>query len=88
MAFDMMYCAGRDITGKPLRERRLRLEDVVTGSDYVFPVRRLAADGLEAWEQVLDAGYEGLVAKNEASVYVGGVTRAWLKVKQRIGGGG
>jgi ATP-dependent DNA ligase len=29
-----------------------------------------------------ERGYEGLVAKDEASVYVGGRTRAWLKVKQ------
>jgi hypothetical protein len=31
--------------------------------------------------QVLERGYEGLVAKDEASVYAGGVTRSWLKVK-------
>jgi ATP-dependent DNA ligase len=31
--------------------------------------------------QVLERGYEGLVAKDEASPYVGGRTRAWLKVK-------
>jgi hypothetical protein len=34
----------------------------------VFPVRRLASDGHEAWRQVLERGYEGLVAKDEASV--------------------
>ena len=27
------------------------------------------------------AGFEGYVAKDEASPYVGGRTRAWLKVK-------
>jgi hypothetical protein len=27
-------------------------------------------------------GYEGYVAKDEASPYVGGPTRSWLKVKQ------
>jgi hypothetical protein len=26
-------------------------------------------------------GYEGYVAKDEASPYIGGITRAWLKVK-------
>ena len=44
-------------------------------------MRRLAADGLEAWRQVVERGYEGLVAKDEASVYEGGPTRRWLKVK-------
>jgi len=46
-------------------------------------VRRLAPDGLEAWAQVVERGYEGLVAKDEASRYEGGATRRWLKVKQK-----
>jgi bifunctional non-homologous end joining protein LigD len=83
MAFDLLYHDRRDLTGRPLRERRARLEDVVIGSDLVFPVRRLAADGPAAWTQVIERGYEGLVAKNEASVYEGGATRRWLKVKQK-----
>jgi ATP-dependent DNA ligase len=49
----------------------------------IFPVRRLARDGLEAWQQVIERGYEGYVAKDEASVYEGGATRRWLKVKVR-----
>jgi ATP-dependent DNA ligase len=49
----------------------------------VFAVRRLAADGLAAWKQVIERGYEGYVAKDEASVYEGGATRRWVKVKQK-----
>jgi ATP-dependent DNA ligase len=45
-------------------------------------VRRLAPDGLEAWTLVVERGYEGYVAKDEASAYEGGPTRRWLKVKQ------
>jgi ATP-dependent DNA ligase len=45
-------------------------------------VRRLAWDGLRAWEQVLKAGYERLMTKDEASAYFGGRTRSWVKVKQ------
>jgi ATP-dependent DNA ligase len=48
-----------------------------------FPVRRLAPDGIEAWAQVVERGYEGLVAKDEASLYEAGPTRRWLKVKQK-----
>jgi hypothetical protein len=63
------------------RDRRARLvEDVVAGSELVFPVGRLAPDGLEAWKQVVERGYEGYVAKDERSVYEGGATRRWLKV--------
>ena len=82
MAFDLLYQDRGDLTARPLRDRRARLEDVVAGSELVFPVRRLAADGLEAWEQVIARGYEGLVAKDEASIYEAGPTRSWLKVKQ------
>jgi bifunctional non-homologous end joining protein LigD len=83
MAFDLLYQDRRDLTGRPLRDRRARLEDVVANNDRVFPVRRLAADGLEAWKQVVERGYEGYVAKDAASAYEGGVTRRWVKVKQR-----
>jgi hypothetical protein len=30
---------------------------------------------------VVERGYEGYVAKDEASAYEGGATRRWLKVK-------
>ena len=48
----------------------------------IFPARRLAANGLEAWAQAVSAGYEGMVAKDNASPYRGGRTLSWLKVKQ------
>jgi ATP-dependent DNA ligase len=38
-------------------------------------VRRLAPDGLKAWEQMVERGYEGYVAKDEDSRYEGGATR-------------
>jgi ATP-dependent DNA ligase len=72
MAFDLLYHDRRDLTGRPLRERRARLEDVVANNDLVFPVRRLAPGGLKAWKQVVERRYEGYVAKDEASVYEGG----------------
>jgi ATP-dependent DNA ligase len=45
--------------------------------------RRLAPDGLQAWAQVVERGYEGFVAKDDASPYEGGPTKRWLKVKQK-----
>jgi ATP-dependent DNA ligase len=32
---------------------------------------------------VVERGYEGSVAKDDASAYEGGPTRRWLKVKQK-----
>jgi ATP-dependent DNA ligase len=42
-------------------------------------VRRLAKNGFEAWAEVIAHDYEGLVAKEEASLYEAGPTRRWLK---------
>ncbi len=49
----------------------------------ILPVRRLADDGLKAWQEVLERGYEGYVAKDPGSPYVAGRSLRWLKVKQR-----
>jgi bifunctional non-homologous end joining protein LigD len=68
IAFDVLYANGRDLSTRRLRERRPRLEDLVAGRDLVFAVRRLARDGLEAWKQVVERGYEGYVAKEEARI--------------------
>ena len=81
IAFDLRYRAGKDETDRPLRDRRVLLEEIIGAGSYVLPARRLARNGLDAWAQVLGSGYEGLVAKDEASPYRGGVTRSWLKVK-------
>jgi bifunctional non-homologous end joining protein LigD len=81
MAFDCLHVAGRDLRELALRARRERLEYVLEGR-LILPARRLADDGLTAWQEVLTRGYEGLVAKDPASPYVGGRTLSWLKVKQ------
>ena len=48
----------------------------------LLPVRRLADDGLKAWQEVLEHGCEGLVAKDPSTPYVAGRTLKWLKVKR------
>jgi ATP-dependent DNA ligase len=72
MAFDCLHLEGRDLRQLPLRERRAELE-AVTENDHtlIFPARRLAANGLEAWAQVVERGYEGLVAKDPHIAAVG-----------------
>ena len=51
----------------------------MAGSELVVPVRRLTPDGLEAWAQVIERGYEGYVDKDEAGVYEDGATWRLLK---------
>jgi bifunctional non-homologous end joining protein LigD len=62
MAFDCPYARGKDLRPRSLATRRNVLEDVLDGQDLVLPVRRLANDGLKAWAEVLECGFEGLVA--------------------------
>jgi ATP-dependent DNA ligase len=61
--------------------RRAILEAILDDQTLVLPVRRLASNGLQAWQRVMERGDEGLVAKDPASPYRGG-TLSWLKVKQ------
>jgi bifunctional non-homologous end joining protein LigD len=82
MVFDCLQARGKDLRKQPLYVRRSVIEDMLHEQDMVLPVRRLADDGLKAWQQVIERGYEGLVAKDPAAPYVGGRTLRWLKVKQ------
>src|SRR5260370_41488083 len=83
MVFAGWQPAGKDLRRQPCCVRRNVIEDVLDEQDMVLPVRRLADDGLKAWQQVIERGYEGLVAKDPASLYVGGRTLKWLKGKQQ-----
>jgi len=49
----------------------------------VFPARRLSRTGLKAWQEALEHGYEGIVAKDPESRYIPGRTLSWLKVKRK-----
>src|SRR5207237_4196175 len=86
IAFDVRTAVARDLRDRPVSYRRPTLEDTIVGSRYVLPALRLESDGLAAWDQVKRGGWEGLVAKREASPYRGGPTRDWLKVKVRYAG--
>jgi bifunctional non-homologous end joining protein LigD len=82
MVFDCLYARRKDLRQRPLHIRRQVLEDEVDGHRLILPARRLADEGLTAWAEVLERGYEGLVAKDPVSAYVGGRTLKWLKVTQ------
>jgi len=83
VVFDCLHVGRKDLRSRPLSVRRNVLEDLLDGRDLLLPVRRLADDGFKAWQEVLEHGYEGLVAKDPTTPYIGGRTSRWLKVKQR-----
>src|SRR5437667_6344294 len=79
VAFDCLWRRGRDLRELPLSDRRLSLEHEVGDGALILPARRLDADGLKAWHQALERGYEGVVAKDERACYVGGSSTSWMK---------
>jgi bifunctional non-homologous end joining protein LigD len=80
-AFDLLHVDGRDLTRRPLDERRALLRKAVDGSGL------LLSDPLPGTpQQIADAvrqlGLEGVVAKKRRSIYaVGRRSDAWIKVR-------
>jgi bifunctional non-homologous end joining protein LigD len=83
IAFDILQVGRHDVRRWPLRQRRAVLEEAITGSEMVLPVRRLESHGEAAWQTVQRRGLEGFVAKDPKSTYRQGLTRSWVKVKLR-----
>ncbi|MCS7145125.1 MAG: ATP-dependent DNA ligase [Nitrososphaerota archaeon] len=81
--FDVLYLDGEAVIDRVYEERRRRLEAVVRPE--VLAPRVLTGDPAVAEEflrRVLDAGHEGVLAKEPRSVYTPGRRGAkWLKVK-------
>jgi len=78
IVFDVLELEGRDLRGKPLKERRRALERLIGGRSMIFPVRRLSRDGFKAWEEAVKFGYEGIVTKDPESECVAGRTLGWI----------
>jgi bifunctional non-homologous end joining protein LigD len=81
VVFDCLFADGKDLRSEPLSVRRSVLEEVVASQGVLRLSHRLAANGLAAYELAKRSGYEGLVAKDLSSRYLGKRSRFWLKVK-------
>jgi bifunctional non-homologous end joining protein LigD len=81
MVFDLLQLVETDYRPEPLKVRRKAFEKLVKGQTLILPARRLRPNGYAAWTEVLHRGYEGMVAKDPNSPYVGGRPLKWLKVK-------
>jgi bifunctional non-homologous end joining protein LigD len=85
--FDCLQLEGRILMKRPLAERRRALMAILPKTHrhgVLFPSRRLSPDGLKAYRSAQDLGWEGIIAKDESSIYEPGRrTTSWLKVKVR-----
>jgi bifunctional non-homologous end joining protein LigD len=84
-AFDCLQRDGVSLLDRPLAQRRRALEAIVpAGDDLIMRSRRLPPDGLAAYRTAQRRGWEGIVAKDDASPYQPGRrSSSWLKVKAR-----
>ena len=83
--FDLLEENGRPLLARPLAERRASLERLLGGqNDSLFVSRRLVRDGKTAYREAKRRGWEGIIAKDERSLYQPGVrSPLWRKVKVR-----
>jgi len=79
--FDCLFADGKDLRHEPLSARRTALEKIVSSKGVLLLSHRLASNGFEAFKIAKRSGYEGLVAKDLSSPYVGIRSVSWLKVK-------
>lgn len=79
--FDCLYRNGYDLRKAPLLERRAVLQKLIPDEGTIFLSRQLSTDGIRAYEEAKKKGYEGLVAKDLASLYLEQRSTKWLKVK-------
>lgn len=79
--FDLLSCAGDDVTSLPLRERKRLLSKAFAFTDPLRESTHRNADGQEYFHYACAQGWEGLIAKRAGSTYRGGHSGDWLKFK-------
>jgi len=80
--FDCLSYSGKDITERPLVERKKILEKLVPQSDILKYSEHITNDGIKFYNESKKLDLEGVMAKRADSVYeIGRRTTNWLKVK-------
>jgi len=80
-AFDFLAFEDRDLRGLPLTERKRLLRELLPPAGQVHYLDHFEREGEQLFAQVEKMGLEGLVAKRADSVYQGGRSPHWLKVR-------
>jgi bifunctional non-homologous end joining protein LigD len=83
-AFDLLTLDDKDLTGKPLSERRVALERLFGDLPPRGPLRLspvIEGEGRAALGAMCRAGGEGIVSKRLDAPYKGGRGRDWIKSK-------
>ena len=86
--FDVLYFDGKDITSKPLKERREILEDFLKTSEVIQLSNKIETQNAEEALSFIDLakkeGHEGGILKKIDSPYlIGERDKAWTKIKPK-----
>jgi bifunctional non-homologous end joining protein LigD len=84
-AFDCLMLNGNDLRSEPLLVRKTLLKRILNKSPHIKYTDHVVAEGKQLFSSVEKLGLEGIVGKKADSVYVGGRTKDWVKIKTRIG---
>jgi bifunctional non-homologous end joining protein LigD len=83
--FDLLYFQGHDLTGLPLLKRKAFLKKILPASPNIKISDHVAQDGIAFFKVVKDAGLEGIIAKQNSSLYsMGKRSGQWLKIKTHL----
>ncbi|MHB9024767.1 MAG: ATP-dependent DNA ligase [Armatimonadota bacterium] len=87
--FDVLYLNGEPLIDQPNAERWARLEGAVRPGGQVSLAPRIVPDtvdeGTRFFNQAVDEGHEGLIAKSLQASYAPGIRGAgWLKIKEAL----
>lgn len=82
VAYDILYFDGKDLTDKPLMERKEKLSSVVTEGYNLSVSRWIEKNGVAFFELAKKENLEGIVAKKKDGLYhIGKKTNDWIKIK-------
>jgi bifunctional non-homologous end joining protein LigD len=84
-AFDCLMLNGKDLRSEPLLVRKNALKGIIKKSEHMRFTEHVVGEGKQLFVRVERLGLEGIVAKRGDSLYVGGRTKDWLKIKTRTG---
>jgi bifunctional non-homologous end joining protein LigD len=79
--FDLLEIGGEDFTGKPLIERRARLEKAIRERAALQISEVWRDDSERRFAAACRSGWEGLIAKRADAPYVRSRSKDWLKLK-------
>jgi ATP-dependent DNA ligase len=84
--FDLLWCDGRDLTGKTVVQRRERLQEIIAPVAGIQVGGYVETRGKDLFQLAKEKGLEGIIAKRKNSVYrLGKRSPDWLKIESDHG---